>query len=361
MILSRIQSIVSDNNMKNLSLLFCLFLLTFTSLKSQTNEYKVACIGFYNLENLFDYENDTLKNDEEYLPDGENAWTKERYEEKIANMAFVISKIGTDLTPYGASILGVSEIENRRVLEDLVKHPLIKSRNYQIVHFDSPDRRGVDVGMIYNPDHFKPLVSTSIPFDYVKEDGDSLITRDILYVSGKLDDEIIHLMVNHWPSRRGGEETTAKFRNRGAEICNNYIDSLIKMDVNAKVFVMGDMNDNPDNESVRSIIPAKADREELNEGDVYNPMYNKFKKGLGSNAYRDNWSLFDQILVTEEVTNKDQDGYFLYKTEIFKENFMIRRKGQYKGYPKRTFGGDEYLGGYSDHFPVYVYLTKKIK
>ena len=335
-------------------------LLSTTGIFAQSNDYKVACIGFYNLENLFDYENDTLINDEEFLPEGSNAWTKERYEEKIANMAFVISKIGTELTPHGASILGVSEIENKRVLEDLISHPLLASRNYNIIHFDSPDRRGIDVGMIYNPEHFKPLVSSSIPLDYVKDDGDTLITRDILYVAGKLDDEIIHLMVNHWPSRRGGEEKTSKFRNAAAKVCHNYIDSLLKVDINAKVFVMGDLNDNPDNESVRSIIPAKAEKEELVAGDIYNPMYNKFKKGIGSNAYRDSWSLFDQIIVTEGVVSKDQSGYFLYKTEIMSENFMVRRRGQYKGYPKRTFGGGEYLGGYSDHFPVYVYLTKKI-
>lgn len=342
------------------SLFLFLFLsLSLLPLSAQMDDYKVACVAFYNLENLFDTENDTLINDEEFLPDGKRSWTKERYAEKVDNMAFVISKLGTDVTPFGASILGVSEIENRKVLEDLVAHDLLKERNYKIVHFDSPDKRGIDVALLYQEKHFELTHAEPITLNLTKL-GSTRPTRDILFVEGLLDNEKMYFMVNHWPSRGGGEKKTKAYRNQGARVVKSVIDSLTKIDENAKIFVLGDLNDDPTSESVKSILRAKSKKSEVGDGEIFNPMADLYRRGVGSNAYRDAWSLFDQILLTSGLLSKKQDGYFHYKTIVYNKKFLIQKSGKYSGYPFRTFSGSEYIGGYSDHFPVFVYLAKKV-
>jgi len=342
------------------TLLFSFFLsFSLIQLQAQMDDYKVACIAFYNLENLFDTENDTLINDEEFLPEGKRSWTEVRYNEKLDNMAFVISKLGTDITPYGASILGVSEIENRKVLEDLVQHPLLLERNYKIVHFDSPDKRGIDVALLYQDKHFIVEKSEAIPLN-LSSLGSKRPTRDILYVEGLLDGEKMHFMVNHWPSRGGGEKKTKAYRNQGARVVKAVVDSLTGLDLDSKIFVIGDLNDDPTSESIKSILRAKSKKTDVTAGGIFNPMADFYRRGIGSNAYRDAWSLFDQILITSGLLPKDQEGYFHYKTIIFNKKFLIQKNGKYSGYPYRTFSGSEYIGGYSDHFPVFVYLAKKV-
>jgi len=329
-------------------------------LQGQGKQVKVATIGFYNLENLFDTENDTLINDEDFLPDGNNTWTDDKYEEKLDNMAHVISQIGIDLAKQGLSILGVSEIENRRVLEDLVKRKSIAQRGYKIVHYDSPDGRGVDVGMLYNPNHFTVTESSSIPLIVYGEDGRREFTRDILLVGGLLDGDPMYIMVNHWPSRRGGEKASQYKRNKGAAICKSITDSLYRENPNAKVIIMGDLNDDPTSESVKSILMAKGKKSEVGETGLYNPFYDFFRRGLGSNAYQDSWSLFDQIIISAPFLNDKQDGYKFHKANVFNKEFLIQRSGRYQGYPFRTFSGNTYIGGYSDHFPTLIYLTKDL-
>jgi len=345
--------------MKKYILNVLLFTLLTYSIQAQESNFKAISIGFYNLENLFDYEHDTLKNDYEFLPSGKRAWNEDRYREKLANMAYVISQIGTDVTPAGLSILGVAEIENRRVLEDLVKQSTIADRNYQIVHYESPDYRGIDVGLLYNPSHFTPTASKPIPLDFI-EDGDTLFTREILAVEGILDGDSMHILVNHWPSRRGGEKRSAPKRNQGAQACKDYIDSLKLINPDVKVIVMGDLNDDPSSESVRSYLLAETRVKDTEPHEMFNPMYDYYRRGLGSNAYRDNWSLFDQLIISPGLLDQEQDGYFYYKALIFNKKFLIQRTGQYKGYPFRTFSFDKYQAGYSDHFPVYLYLVKKV-
>lgn len=340
--------------------LLLLFSISFFNVQSQDSPYKVAAIGFYNLENLFDYEDDPNIRDEEYLPTGKKSWTKERYEEKLANMSYVISQMGTDLTPAGVSLLGVAEIENRRVLEDLVDQPSLKSRNYQIVHFDSRDRRGVDVGLLYNPSHFELKNSETYPINYVISEGDTLRTRDIMLVHGLLDGEDITVLVNHWPSRYGGEKRSAPKRNRAAQVAKTIIDSLTTLNPDAKVLLMGDLNDDPTSESLVSYLKSEGKKDKVVAGKVFNPMYDFYRRGLGSNAYRDSWSLFDQIILTPGLL-KDDGGYFYYKAAIFNKIYLVQRSGQYKGYPMRTFSFDKYQGGYSDHFPAIVYLVKKLE
>jgi len=323
-------------------------------------QVKVAAIGFYNVENLFDTEDDPDIWDEEFTPDGKKAWTEDKYKEKITNMAYVISQMGKDLTPNGVSILGLSEIENRKVVEDLLQDPQIKDRGYEIVHYDSPDFRGIDVGLIYNPDHYKVTKSTPINVDISVGDR-KRTTRDILHVEGMFDGEPLHILVNHWPSRRGGEKKSAWKRNKAAKVCRAVIDSLETVQPGAKVIVMGDLNDDPTSASVRAHLRAVGKKSDLRKNRyLFNPYEDIYRRGLGSNAYRDAWSLFDQVIMTESLINEDQEGYYFHKGQVFNKKFLIQRSGQYKGYPMRTFSFDKYQGGYSDHFPSFIYLIKKV-
>lgn len=329
-------------------------------LTAQEEQFKAVSVGFYNLENLFDYERDTTIRDSEFTPWGKRAWTEEKYKEKQANMAYVISQMGLDVTPSGLSILGVSEIENRRVLEDLVAQESIADRNYQIIHRDSPDRRGIDVGMIYNPSHFDLIDVTMHNINFMLDEDVKLRTREIMHVEGVLDGDTTHILINHWPSRSGGEKRSAPRRNRAAQTCAGIIDSLKTINPDVKVLLMGDLNDDPTSTSTKGILRAKGKLKDVGQDDLYNPMYDYYRRGLGSNAYRDNWSLFDQIILSPALLNKEQEGYFFYKATIFNKKYLIQRSGQYKGYPFRTFSGDKYQGGYSDHFPVFVYLVKRV-
>ncbi len=340
------------------SLLILLFLTG--SLLAQKSQYKVACIGFYNLENLFDTVDDTLINDQEFLPHSYKEWTLERYEEKVGNMAYAISQMGIDKSKNGVSVLGVSEVENYKVLHDLVSHPFLKERNYGIVHYDSPDFRGIDVALLYQKAHFSPDTSYTLTLPII-ENGLTKYTRDILYVAGDFDGERMHFMVNHWPSRRGGAAKTAPYRNRGAQICRAHIDSLNRVEDGAKVVVMGDLNDDPTSPSVKSHMRAKSSIKDCDTEDIFNPMIDLYRRGTGSNAWNDAWSLFDQVMLSGSFVDKNQDGFFYYQGIVFNKKFLIQKFGQYKGYPFRTFGGSTYMGGYSDHFPVFVYLLKAIK
>ncbi len=327
---------------------------------TQDQQYKVAAIGFYNLENLYDTFDDPKKNDEEFLPDGPRRWTMEVYQEKQRNLARVISELGTELTPDGVAILGVAEIENRLVLEDLVKEPAIAHRNYEIVHYDSPDRRGVDVGLLYQPKYFTVTDSRAIPLKIYDDQKKRIYTRDILYVAGLFDGEPLHVLVNHWPSRRGGEAATQPYRNAAALVCKNVKDSLIRVDPNAKVIVMGDLNDDPSSPSVKKVLDAKAKKKDVKPGGFFNPMHEFFQKGIGTMAYRDAWSLFDQIIISEGLIREGQSGFRFYKARVYNEKYLIQKTGQFKGYPFRTFDFDDYIGGYSDHFPVFIYLIKAV-
>ena len=327
--------------------------------QAQDDQYKVSIVGFYNVENLFDTINDPIKRDGEFTPSGSYNYTSKIYHEKLQNLSYVVSQIGTDINPDGIAILGVSEIENRAVLEDLVKEPSVINRNYQIEHFESPDRRGIDNALIYNPKYFQVTSSRKIAFGFPAIVDSSFRTRDILFVSGIMEGERLHILVNHWPSRSGGESRSAPKRNHAASICRSVIDSLQAEDPDAKIIVLGDLNDDPSNNSVKKILNAKLKKDNLKKGELYNPMYAFYKKGIGTNAYRDAWNNFDQLIFSQGLLN-DNDGFKFLTAKIFKEKFMLQKTGQFKGYPKRTYGFGVYMGGYSDHFPVYSILIKQV-
>jgi predicted extracellular nuclease len=237
-----------------------LFFLAYQS-NAQKASYKVGLIGFYNLENLFDTINDPNIDDEEFLPDGSYHYTGEVYLDKLNHLSKVISQIGTDVSPDGLSLIGDAEIENENVLNDLVNNPLLKSRNYKIVHYDSPDARGIDVCLLYNPKYFTPIFSQPLPVHLGSNDSTEHKTRDVLYVYGKYDGEDMFVFVNHWPSRRGGEEASAPGRAAAAKVCKTKIDSIVEKNPDAKIVVMGDLNDDPVSPSVAVVLGAGREGE----------------------------------------------------------------------------------------------------
>ena len=325
---------------------------------SQEKKYKALCIAFYNLENFYDTVDDPNKNDAEFLPKGKNNWNSKKYNEKIANMSKVISEIGSDIQAKGPVILGVSEVENIKVLEDLVASPLLAPLNYGIVQYEGPDLRGVDVALIYQKQTFKVTSSRSITLTIPGKPD--FHTRDQLVVSGILDGEPVHIIVNHWPSRSGGEKRSAPLRNAAADLCRSTADSIMKTDPNAKIFIMGDLNDDPTNASLTEHLKAKSEEIETKPGDLFDPMYKMFKTdGIGSLAYRDNWNLFDQIIVSQPLLIEDKSSYRFLKAKVFNKNYLVQKDGAFAGYPFRTYVGNNYQGGYSDHFPVYVILVKE--
>ncbi len=336
-----------------------IFLLTsFTTCSQDKKEYKVVCVGFYNLENLFDtILNPELLFAEEFTPEGSAHWTSQRYHEKLDHMSYAISKIATDVTPDGVALLGISEIENKGVIEDLVKEDAIKDRNYQIVHYDTPDRRGIDVALLYNPKYFKVTNWKAHPLTF--PDNPDYKTRSQLVVTGLLDGEEVSIIVNHWPSRRGGEKKSRPKRNAAGDLARHIVDSLLAINKNAKIMVMGDLNDDPINPSVMEHLRAKGKQSQLTDDDMFNPMWKLYKDGIGSLAYRDKWNLFDQIIISQGLLGKDYSTYKFYKARVFNKPFLKQKEGRYKGYPWRTFAGGVYIGGYSDHLPVYIMLIKE--
>lgn len=334
---------------------FVLFLLLFFGI-TLSYAQKDYVIGFYNLENLFDTYDDPMKNDEEFLPDGANKWTEVKYRKKLHNMAKVISEMAKANGMFH-TVLGVSEIENRMVLEDLIMQPELMPANFQIVHYDSPDNRGVDVAMLYRPDQFEYIDSESIPF--TMEGYDNFKTRDILMVYGRIAGEEFAIYVAHLPSRVGGKG--GDLRSRGAEIIREHSLDMMKEHPGIKVVVMGDMNDDPFNDSMAKALGARLDPEDVvNPEDMFNPFWRLLNEGFGSNGYQDVWSLFDQIIVNGSLLNAEEGlhikplGKKGYYGVVFRRPFMIAQKGQYRNYPLRTFSNGAFINGYSDHLPTFI-------
>tara|TARA_B100000524_G_scaffold325914_1_gene209109 strand:- start:376 stop:1389 length:1014 start_codon:yes stop_codon:yes gene_type:complete len=335
-----------------------LILLNITAQENKRN-FKIHTVAFYNLENLFDTINDVNKNDEA-SPIMEIRFNRGKiYREKVSNMAEVISQIGFEVTKRPPSILGICEVENRTVVEDLILDKKLGKYNYGIVHYESPDDRGIDVGLIYNKDVFKVKNSSSHDvFITGNNSSKRRNTRDQLVVSGYLDGELMHFIVNHWPSR-GADETK---RIAAAEVNNFIIDSLRNKYESPKIITMGDFNDDPFDKSIKKILGAKKNISDVKINDMYNPFETILvDEGVGSNAYRDKWQLFDQIILSKPFLDKNYKDYQLYKAGVFNKSFLINKKGKFKGYPFRSFSYGTFTGGYSDHLPPYIYLLKEIK
>jgi hypothetical protein len=361
---------------------FLLLILVSGIVHSQTQgkKFSIHTVAFYNVENLFDTINQA-NYDEEYLP--QSGWTSKKYNQKLNNLARVIAVIGTnDQQKESPTILGVCEVENKGVLEDLVKNPQIASKDYGVVHFDSPDKRGIDVGLLYQKKHFKPTSYINVPLyvyqnevetskkeDKEGEDADKanvnfdavskrIYTRDQLLVTGLLDGEEVHFIVNHWPSRSGGEKRSSPYREAAGRLNRKIMDSLFKINPNAKIITMGDLNDGTYNKSVKEGIGAKLKKSEVKKKGIYNPFEQMAKDGNATLFYRDSGDIFDQIMLSEAYITNDFSGWQYWKAGIYNKQFLIQTTGQYKGYPLRNSPSQP---GFSDHFPVYVYLIKEVK
>lgn len=329
-------------------------------LAQKSNTYQIRTVAFYNLENLFDTKNDTLIFDDDRTPMGKDRWTQERYLQKIEHMSNVISEIGSFEYANSPDIVGVCEVENFMVLQDLINHSNLASLNYGIIHFDSPDERGIDVALLYKKEAFIPVNFNSHRLLLFNDEGCRDYTRDQLIVEGLLDNEKIYFMVNHWPSRSGGEARSRPYRLAAAKLNKRIIDSVRRQDKNAKLISMGDFNDDPIDPSFKKILKVEKNINKLDSTSLYGPMEKLFRKGRGSLAYRDKWNLFDQLYMTSSLINTPNDNYSYWKAGIFTPSYLMDPKGRYKGYPLRTYAGGSYIGGYSDHFPVFLYLIKKV-
>ena len=343
------------------TLLFVVVFLTVTlfatAAKPAGKKMQAAGIAFYNLENLFDtIPNNPENRDLEFTPDGKNQWDGRKYWSKIHNMAQAISHFTTRTTPNGPAIIGVSEIENRSVLEDLVADPQISKWNLQIVHHDSPDARGVDVGLLYNPKYFKVENVTNHRLTAV-----SFRTRDQMCVVGSLMGQRIAVIVNHWPSRLGGQEQSSTNREAAADLCKSIADSLWRIDPNIGVIIMGDLNDDPQDKSCAKVLAAKRDIKDADEHGFYNPWWEMLDKGIGTLAYKSQWNLFDQIIVSGNIANGADTKWHYYKAMVHNFDFLKDTQGSRQGYPLRTFSAGSFLNGYSDHFPTEILLVRAVE
>ncbi|WP_299521514.1 endonuclease/exonuclease/phosphatase family protein [Winogradskyella sp.] len=308
------------------------------------NKYTIA---FYNIENLFDIENNPLTNDDDFLPTSVKRWTPKRYENKLRKLGAVISKIGEDDTKIAPVIVGLAEVENKKVLSDLVQSKNLIDEDYSYVHYDSSDERGIDVALLYKSDYFKLEHSETYSVYLQTETGERDYTRDILLVQGTLNNESLNIIVNHWSSRREGEKETEYKRIAAVNVVNSIIHKLKKDDDKAKIIVMGDFNDNPDNDSIE-LLEEK--------GNLFNPFKTVWSKDNGSINHDFKWNLFDQILFSTNFFDSSNNILAFDKANVFNNRFLTQYHGKYKGQPFRTYVGKKYKGGYSDHFPVYIQL-----
>ncbi|WP_242535703.1 endonuclease/exonuclease/phosphatase family protein [[Muricauda] lutisoli] len=311
-------------------------------MRKKENRYTIA---FYNLENFFDTKDDPYLLDDDFTPKGFKKWNRSKFWKKAKKIARAVSKIGLKDSGYPPVLVGMAEVENKGVIETLLQTKKLRNLNYGVIHFDSPDERGIDTALIYDKGHFSVLDAETIPLIVQNTDGERDLTRDILYVHGKLHKEEIHVFVNHWPSRRQGAEETSYKRIKAAEIMLQEIDE-IKAD-QPNIIIMGDFNDDPNSESIQTL---------MNTGKFINPMQKLLSPTSGSANYRGEWSLFDQILISHSFLNYEKGTHSFVKAKIFSPRFLKQWKGRYRGNPFRTFAGSKYLGGYSDHFPVYIVL-----
>ncbi len=315
--------------------------------KKSENVYTVV---FYNVENLFDVYNNPSTHDEDFLPNSERKWTEKRYKKKLRKLGYAISRVGKKHANRIPSLVGLAEVENKGVLTDLISSKHLKGHHYNFVHYDSPDERGIDVALLYDTTKFTVLKSKNYKIELKKDFGGIDYTRDILLVTGLLNDEKMHLIINHWPSRRDGADETEHKRLSTSNKVTEIINEIKDINEHEKIIIMGDFNDDPSSNSLKQL---------LQNHDLFNPMETLLSFTKGSLNYKFNWNLFDQILFTTNFFALNEDSHTFSHANIFDDVFLKQFKGKYKGNPFRTYVGRHYKGGYSDHFPVYIHLRKR--
>ena len=345
--------------LKGMILLVVLILSSYRAdAQKETNPAGEFKIMFYNLENLFDPFDDSLKDDNEFLPTGIRGWTWKKFEKKLQNTSKVIISAGGWRPP---EIVGVCELENRFGLIQLLKRTPLEPFGYQIVHEESPDARGIDVGLMYRPDRFKLLYHRAIPVIF---EGETVATtRDILYVKGLVaGKDTLHIFVNHWPSKYGGASATIPRRKDAALRLKSVTDSIAAQNPDALIVITGDFNDQPTDESVAihlgaRTVPVPSDTSGYYLSNLMFPLMGKWD--VGSNKFREEWSIIDQFIVSSALLNR-KTGLRLSekKAEIFRAPFLLEQDQNFNGTkPFRTFSGPTYQGGFSDHLPVLLYLN----
>ena len=334
-----------------LFLLFPIFIFSNCGEKTIKKSNEALGSSFYvanwNMENLFDTVDDPDKEDEWFTPSSEINWNEEKLEHKMANLARVFKFMNNGKGP---DILGVEEIEHEELLTNLLQK-YVKKNNYSVAYAESPDKRGIDNGLIYNRDLFDLVLVEPLRINL----SDGKITRDILYVKLKhrKTNEDFHIFVNHWPSRRAGLHKTEKYRIKAAKTLLNKINEILANDSSANIIVLGDFNDLPSNNSISKILNAgEVNCSNSNDNTLYNVAYKIFEKGKGTYKYKDHWNMLDQMIISKSLLDKKNTDYKCNSFEIIQPSFMITKTGKYKGTARPTFGGRKYLGGYSDHFPI---------
>ena len=341
--------------MKKMTLL-SIFILTFLMLSGQKKK-PVFTIAFYNVENLFDLEDHPETQDGEFTPSSEKAWDMEKYQKKLDDLSAVIQAIDKDDLP---EIIGLGEVENEKVLDDLIQTRILKKGEYGIVHYESPDLRGIDCAFLYRMQDFRVISSRAIPVTFPFDSTET--TRDILYVEGATgENERLHFFVNHWSSRWGGEKESEPKRIYCAVALRKEVDAILNKEPEAKIIIMGDLNDEPTNRSVFEVLLANNKRKNAGERELFNLMYDLHNiDGEGSYNYRGKWNMLDHIIVSRSVISSPGGLHCDFESgRILKEDFMLYLNEENQQYiPNRTYGGPEYYGGISDHFPVYVNLSR---
>lgn len=339
-----------NSNIILLSLSVFILSITFNSCKQRPG--RSFSFAFYNVENLFDTIDDPNVRDEEFLPDSKLHWNTKKYEHKLDNLAKVMSSIDTSGFP---TLFGLSEVENIGVLNDLVNHKGLQAAGYQIIHKDSPDERGIDVALLYQKAVYTPVETRFIRLVFPWEPDNA--TRDIIYSKGVIfGNDTLHVFVNHWVSRWGGQEKTEPFREFTGKLLKKITDSIFSVQPNANILIAGDLNDDPDNESVLDDLKARPVDKPLKKESLYNLSYKKFKAGEGSLYYK-SWDMFDQIIVSTSML-KGNNGLKVNAPDqtVIKHDWMLYHPKKGPARPNRT-AGSKYYGGYSDHLPVFIPMT----
>ncbi|MBE7659695.1 endonuclease [Tenacibaculum finnmarkense genomovar finnmarkense] len=316
---------------------------------SKSKRKNIFTIAFYNVENLFDTVDNPKTADDDFIPSSRRKWNHTKYLQKIKKITDVIRQLGTNESAFPPVIVGLVEIENAKVIKDLTRHKNLSKYNYSYVHYDSPDERGIDVALLYNKDFFNVISSDKYPLYLTDDKGEVDYTRDLLVVKGTLNGELIHILVNHWPSRRDGDEETTEKRIKAAKHVHKVLDAIKAKEENPKFIIMGDFNDDPTSKSVNEILVTD---------DLFNPMKALFEKGEGTLTYYKKWHLFDQIIFSKDFFHPKKSVHTFLKAGIFKKQWLQFAKGKFKNSPFRTYIGPWYQGGFSDHFPVYVTFRK---
>lgn len=306
-------------------------------------------VGFYNLENLFDTLYHKEADDSERTPSGIYRWDSQRFDHKLNRIKSVLDSIQQATPSYHWGVLGVCEVENASVLKALCEK-LSSDQSCRFVHFESPDLRGIDVALLYNATVFHPTHFEKVPVQLFLSDDSPKYTRDLLVVSGWLAKAKVHFIVAHWPSRSGGQKRSEHFRMTASYYSKRIADSIQKSDPQAQIVLMGDLNDDPSDRSVKRFVKASS-----TSPGFYNPMEAMHAQGVGSIAHRDRWHLFDQLIFTPNFLKGG--ALRLSGSGVFRKKFLTQLDGRFKNYPLRTYVGINYVGGYSDHFPVIALLT----